>query len=183
LTKKPTDTGLRHRLKSGGVIAYPTESCYGLGCDPMNPRAVRRILQIKGRPQSKGLILIASHVEQLRYFVDGHALKRAALSSFWPGPVTLLLPAAKRCPHWLTGRHAKLAVRVTAHPGAALLCERLGMALVSTSANRAGGKSLKNARDCYRLFGSQVRVIAGKIGTARRPSTIMDFGSGKILRS
>ncbi|WP_461553535.1 L-threonylcarbamoyladenylate synthase [Sulfuriferula sp.] len=183
MTKNPTDTALRHWLKSGGVIAYPTESCYGLGCDPMNPHAVRRILQIKGRPKSKGLILIASHVEQLGYFVDEHALKRAALSTYWPGPVTLLLPAAKRCPPWLTGRHAKLAVRVTAHPGAALMCERLGMALVSTSANRAGGKSLKNARGCYRLFGNQVRVITGKIGTARRPSTIMDFVSGNILRS
>lgn len=174
---------MRHWLKSGGVITYPTESCYGLGCDPMNPQAVRRILRIKGRPQSKGLILIASQVEQLKYFVDQQALKRAAHSPYWPGPVTLLLPASKRCPSWLTGRHTKLAVRVTAHPDAALLCERLGMALVSTSANRAGGKALKNARDCYRMFGNQVCVVAGKIGTAKRPSTIMDFVSGNILRN
>ncbi len=183
LTKNPVDSALRGWLKTGGVIAYPTESCYGLGCDPMNPHAVRRILQLKGRPKSKGLILIAARVEQLKRYVDAEALQAAGHSGYWPGPVTLLLPAARHCPPWLTGRHTKLAVRVTAHPVAALLCERLGMALVSTSANRAGGRPLKNARDCYRMFGNQVRVIPGKIGTARRPSTIIDFSSGSILRS
>jgi len=174
---------LRGWLKTGGVIAYPTESCYGLGCDPMNPHAVRRILQLKGRPKSKGLILVAARAEQLKRYVDAEALLAAGHSGHWPGPVTLLLPTARHCPPWLSGRHTKLAVRVSAHPGAALLCERLGMALVSTSANRAGGRSLKNARDCYRLFGNQIHVIPGKIGGARRPSTIIDFASGRILRS
>ncbi|BBP05691.1 threonylcarbamoyl-AMP synthase [Sulfuriferula plumbiphila] len=174
---------MRGWLKSGGVIAYPTESCYGLGCDPMNPHAVQRILQLKGRPQSKGLILIAARVEQLKRYVDAEALQAAGDSGYWPGPVTLLLPATRHCPPWLTGRHDKLAVRVTAHPAAALLCEHLGTALVSTSANRAGGRSLKNARDCYRMFGGQTRVIPGKTGTARRPSTIIDFATGDILRS
>jgi len=149
----------------------------------MNLHAVQRILQLKGRPKSKGLILIAARAEQLERYVDAEALQAARHSGYWPGAVTLLLPAARYCPPWLTGRHAKLAVRVTAHPLAALLCERLGMALVSTSANRAGGRPLKNARDCYRMFGNQARVIPGKIGTARRPSTIIDFASGRILRS
>ncbi|WP_223264594.1 L-threonylcarbamoyladenylate synthase [Sulfuriferula plumbiphila] len=183
MTKNPADSALRGWLKSGGVIAYPTESCYGLGCDPMNPHAVQRILQLKGRPQSKGLILIAARVEQLKRYVDAEALQAAGDSGYWPGPVTLLLPATRHCPPWLTGRHDKLAVRVTAHPAAALLCEHLGTALVSTSANRAGGRSLKNARDCYRMFGGQTRVIPGKTGTARRPSTIIDFATGDILRS
>lgn len=174
---------LRAHLKAGGVIAYPTESCYGLGCDPMNRLAVARILELKGRPQAKGLILIASRPAQLAPYVDARALRAAAQSGYWPGPFTLLLPVSKRCPPWLTGRHSKLAVRVTAHPGAAWLCARLGTALVSTSANRAGGVSLKNARDCERMFGHAVRVVPGKIGAAKRPSTIIDFDTGRILRS
>lgn len=149
----------------------------------MNPHAVQRILQLKGRPKSKGLILIAARAEQLGRYVDAEALQAAGHSGYWPGPVTLLLPATRHCPPWLTGRHTKLAVRVTAHPVAAMLCEHLGMALVSTSANRAGGRPLKSASDCYRMFGNQIRVIPGKIGTARRPSTIIDFASGCILRS
>jgi len=149
----------------------------------MNPHAVQRILQLKGRPKSKGLILIAARAGQLGRYVDVEALQAAGHSGYWPGPVTLLLPATRHCPPWLTGRHTKLAVRVTAHPVAAMLCEHLGMALVSTSANRAGGRPLKSASDCYRMFGNQIRVIPGKIGTARRPSTIIDFASGCILRS
>lgn len=174
---------MRSWLKAGGVIAYPTESCFGLGCDPMNPRAVQRILKLKGRPKSKGLILIAARADQLAPYVDAQALRAAAQSGHWPAAVTLLLPASRRCPAWLSGRHAKLAVRITAHPGAARLCNQLGMALVSTSANRAGGVALKRARDCQHMFGTQVRVIPGKIGAARRPSTIIDFATCRVLRN
>lgn len=183
LIKKSADPALRSRLKTGGVIAYPTESCFGLGCDPMNPRAVQRILKLKGRPKSKGLIVIASCVDQLKPYVDAPILRAAARSGHWPGAVSLLLPASRRCPAWLTGHHATLAVRITAHPGAAHLCNRLGMALVSTSANRAGNVALKHARDCQRVFGAQVYVTAGKIGTARRPSAIIDFATSRIIRN
>lgn len=165
------------------MIAYPTESCFGLGCDPMNPRAVQRILKLKGRPKSKGLILIAAYADQLKPYVDATILRAAVQSGHWPGPVTLLLPASRRCPAWLRGRHSTLAVRITAHPGAARLCRRLGMALVSTSANRAGGVALKQARYCWRAFGTQVCVTAGKIGAARRPSTILDFATSRVLRN
>ncbi len=183
MTPLPDLRRLRHFLAHGGVIAYPTESCYGLGCDPRNARGVARILHLKGRPKAKGLILIAADFSHLRrYLAPVPVALRGRFTEWWPGPVTLLLPAAARCPRWLTGRHDKLAVRVTAHPEAARLCRGLGMALVSTSANRAGQRPLKTAADCRRVFGKHILVLPGRVGTRRRPSTILDPVSGAILR-
>jgi L-threonylcarbamoyladenylate synthase len=171
---------LRAYLARGGVIAYPTESCYGLGCDPTNARAVARILGLKGRPKSKGLILIGSDAAQFTPYL---AEPPAAWPQYWPGPYTLLLPAGRGCPKWLTGRYRKLAVRVTAHPEAATLCRELGMALVSTSANRSGQVMLRSAAACRKAFGGRVRVLPGRVGKRRRPSTIVDPTSGAVSRA
>lgn len=175
--------GLQHYLRRGGVIAYPTESCFGLGCDPRNPLAVQRLLRIKGRPERKGLILIASKFNQLKpYLAPLKPSQIAQLHSKWPGPHTWLIPASHNCPFWLTGRHSTIAVRVTAHPVATRLCREANMALVSTSANRSGQKAAKTAKECSQLFGNKVRVITGRIGKRRKPSTIQDLATGKILR-
>jgi len=174
---------LRLFLKRGGILAYPTESCYGLGCDPRNRRAVQRVLALKRRSASKGLILIASRLRQLRPYLATLTLTETnRLRALWPGPNTWLVPAARDCPVWLRGRHDSIAVRVTAHKGAARLCELAGMALVSTSANLSGGKSAKTAAECRRLFGHRVIVIPGRIGARRRPSTIRDLASGTVIR-
>ena len=174
---------LRAFLQRGGVIAYPTESCYGLGCDPSNRRAVQRILALKGRPQSKGLILVGSDIHQFRRYLapvpDSLATR---LSEWWPGPNTLLLPASRRCPHWLTGHHETLAVRITAHPETARLCHALNMPLVSTSANRAGKRPIKNAKTCFKAFGKQVLTLRGQIGQRKRPSRIIDPENGNVFR-
>ncbi|WP_189533664.1 L-threonylcarbamoyladenylate synthase [Paludibacterium paludis] len=174
----------RGQLRKGRVLAYSTESCFGLGCDPMNHRALARILGIKGRPNHKGMIVIASHIDQLRHLVA--PLTEEAwqeLMRYWPGHYTFLLPASPRVPPVLRGRHAKLAVRLTAHDEAAALCHALGSALVSTSANRAGKRSLKTARACKKAFGDRVLTLPGRIGKRRRPSTIIDFESGRVLRA
>ncbi len=174
---------LRQYLLRGGLIAYPTESCYGLGCDPRNRVAVQRLLRLKRRPQAKGLILIASSLRQLVPFIAPLTPQQIEKTRpTWPGPHTWLMPAAENCPSWLTGKHHSVAVRVTAHRGAAQLCRGAGMALVSTSANLSGGKPAKNVRDCQRLFGNQVSVLPGRIGRRRKPSTIQDMVSGEILR-
>ena len=174
---------IRKHLQRGGVIAYPTESCYGLGCDPMNPHAVRRVLKLKKRSASKGLILIAADVRQLRpYLAPVSPALSARMRARWPGPHTWLVPASPQCPATLRGAHDSVAVRVTAHHGAATLCRIAGMALVSTSANLSGAKSAKTAEECRRLFGKRVLVVSGPIGTRRRPSTIQDLVSGRIIR-
>lgn len=175
--------GLAYYLRHGGIIAYPTESCFGLGCDPRNRAAIKRLLRLKGRPQNKGLILIASSVAQLSpYIAPINKLQKQQLAATWPGPHTWLMPAARNCPVWLKGRHKTIANRVTAHVLSASLCRNAGMALVSTSANRGGCKPAKTARECYKLFGKRVKIIDGLIGKARKPSTIQDLASGKIIR-
>jgi L-threonylcarbamoyladenylate synthase len=100
----------------------------------------------------------------------------------WPGPVTWVVPASPACSPLLTGGRDTIALRVTAHPLAARLCRELGMALVSTSANKSGRKPAQTAAQCRRIFGAQVRVIDGRIGQRRRPSTLIDLATGTTLR-
>jgi L-threonylcarbamoyladenylate synthase len=183
MTRLPDIRRLRAYLKRGGVIAYATESCFGLGCDPGNAQAVAKILALKRRPQAKGLILIGADFRQFRRYLAPVPLAlQSRFSHWWPGPNTLLLPVSRHCPRWLNGRHAKLAVRVTAHAETARLCHALDMALVSTSANRAGQRSLKTYRQCRQMFGRKVWVLPGRIGRRRSPSTILDPTSGNVLR-
>ncbi|MGO9446015.1 MAG: L-threonylcarbamoyladenylate synthase [Thiobacillaceae bacterium] len=173
---------LRAHFRRGGIIAYPTESCYGLGCDPFNRRAVRRLIQLKGRPVAKGLILVADRFSRFHRLVQPLTdSQRRRVFATWPGPVTWVLPARHRAP-WLRGGRPGLAVRVTAHPPSARLCRELGTALVSTSANRSGGRAAKTARECRGMFGTRVAVVDGRIGRSKRPSTLIDLLSGNILR-
>ncbi len=172
-------------LRAGGVIAYPTEGVYGLGCEPLDEGAVRRVLALKRRPADKGLILIAARHEQLRPFIiepDPEIMAR--LRADWPGPITWLLPARRDVPRWLTGRHASIAVRVTAHPQAAALCLRYGAALVSTSANPAGRPPARTALDVRRYFGEGLDfILPGAVGDPRAgPTEIRDALSERIVR-
>lgn len=184
MTQLPDIRRLRAWLARGGVIAYATESCFGLGCDPRNARAVRLILALKGRPKARGLILVGSELSQFKRFLAPLPLAFSSrLSQWWPGPNTLLLPASRRCPRWLTGHHEKLAVRVTAHAETARLCRALNSALVSTSANRSGRRALKTAGACRRAFGARIWVLPGRSGGRRTPSTILDPVSGALLRA
>ncbi|MDP1929322.1 MAG: L-threonylcarbamoyladenylate synthase [Thiobacillus sp.] len=174
---------LRAHLRRGGLIAYPTESCYGLGCDPRNPRALAQLIRLKGRSAAKGLILIADHIKRLSPFIRPLSpADRARVQRTWPGAVTWIVPAAAACSPLLTGGRTTLAVRVTAHPDAARLCRTLGMALVSTSANPSGKKPAQTAAQCRRIFGARVRVLDGRIGQRRRPSTLIDLATGATLR-
>lgn len=179
----PSPAVIAH-LKRGGLVAYPTESCYGFGCDPRNRRAVLRLLRLKGRPQKKGLILIASSTRQLRPFLQPlDVTAEARLVTDGAQAITYLMPARSSCPRWLRGEHATLAVRLIAHPEARELCHRAGMALVSTSANFSGQRATKTYAECQRLFGTQVKVLPGRVGKRKKPSTIRAWGDGRIVRN
>lgn len=170
-------------LRRGGLIAYPTESCYGLGCDPRNRNAVLRLLKLKQRPQHKGLILIAGKYAQLAPFLKALSPnEQEKLQRDGAQAITYLMPAKPSAPRWLRGMHDTLAVRITAHREAAMLCNALNMALVSTSANRSGAKPARTYAQCRRLFGENVWVLPGKVGTRKKPSTIRAWMSGKIIR-
>ncbi len=170
-------------LKHGGLIAYPTESCYGLGCDPYNRKAVLRLLKLKQRPQRKGLILIAANYAQVApYILPLSPAEQCKLQSDGAKVVTYLMPARASTPHWLRGEHSTLAIRLTAHPFAKLLCRTARSALVSTSANRSGQRSIKTYAECQRLFGNNVWVLQGQVGKRKQPSTIQAWLDGKIVR-
>jgi len=175
---------LAAHLRRGGVIAYPTESCYGLGCDPRNRKAVQRILQLKRRPQRKGLILIASNYKQVARYIQPLTLaEQGRLQAGGAQVVTYLMPVQPSCPRWLRGDHDTLAVRLTAHPFAKQLCRSAGSALVSTSANRSGMRPAKTYTECHRLFGKKVWVLRGRVGKHKQPSTIRAWVDGKIVRN
>ena len=170
-------------LRRSGLIAYPTESCYGLGCDPDNRIAVRRLLRLKQRPQQKGLILIASHYHQVARYIQPLAHdEQARLQNDGAQAVTCLIPAKPSCPRWLRGSHDTLAVRLTAHKQAARLCRSLNSALVSTSANRHRQRPARTYAQCRRLFGRKVWVLPGRVGKYKKPSTIRAWADGRIIR-
>lgn len=181
-------TGISYRriaahLRRGGLIAYPTESCYGLGCDPDNRAAVLRLLRLKQRPQRKGLILIASNYRQVaRYLQPLTSTQQQQLSEAGAQVVTCLMPAHHSAPRWLRGAHDTLAVRLTGHQQAKQLCRGVNSALVSTSANRSGQHPARTYAECLRLFGRKVLVLPGRVGKRKQPSTIRAWADGKIIR-
>lgn len=174
----------RQVIRDGGVLAYPTESCFGLGCKPKNHAAVKKILALKRRPASKGLILIAADINQIKpYIQDIHEELLAKMSSSWPSATTWLVPAASWVPVWIKGNSDKIAVRIPAHRLARQLCRHCGHALVSTSANRSGQRSVRHAAHVERIFSDKVDyIVDANCGLAKRPSTIIDLLTDRIIR-
>jgi L-threonylcarbamoyladenylate synthase len=172
-------------LRAGGVIAYPTEAVYGLGCDPFDESAVARLFALKQRPAHQGVLLIAADFAQIERFIGtvaDTAVSRARAT--WPGPHTWVFPRAPATPTWLAGAHAGIALRVTAHPLAAQLCRAFGGALVSTSANRHGDAAARDAAQVRALFGDQLGyILDGAIGGLERPTPIRDAISGEAIRN
>lgn len=175
-------------LRSGGVVAYPTEAVWGLGCEPGNSVAVGRILALKRRSWTKGLILIGARFQQLEPYVQmpsKTALRRAQAT--WPGPATWVFPASDFCPDWISGSREltgdSVAIRVTAHPLAAALCEAYGGAIVSTSANRANQPPALSATAVRLAFNGRIdALLPGALGGLERPTPIRHVASGLILR-
>ncbi len=174
-------------LRSGGVVAYPTEAVYGLGCDPHDHAAFERLFALKQRPPTQGVLLIAADFAQVEKYIDlarvpVDALARARAT--WPGPHTWIFPRALAVPDWIAGSHAGIALRVTAHPLAAALCRAFGGALVSTSANRHGELPARTAAQVRSAFGEQLGyILDGAVGGQERPTPIRDAISGEQIRT
>ena len=172
-------------LLNGGIIAYPTEAVYGLGCNPVDNAAVMRLLQLKTRPMEKGLILVAATLEQLEaYIVIPSKEIRVKISATWPGPVTWVLPAKPWVPPTLTGIHHTLAVRVSAHPVVQALCREIDQPLVSTSANLESAPPARSALAVQRIFGQNIDfILHGRVNPLANPTEIRDALTDKILRA
>jgi len=171
-------------VRKGGVVAYPTEAVYGLGCDPNQLAAVQRIVDMKERASNKGLILIAATQEQLTPWIAApNPDEQARIDQHWPGPVTLIVKAAEGLPSLLTGGRKTIAVRVSTHPTVRALCLACGHALVSTSANLSGQNALRCASAINAEFGSDIDgIIEGTLGTLDGATPIIDLQSGARLR-
>ncbi len=173
-------------IKNGGIVAYPTETVWGLGCDPWNRQAVYRILNIKQRSVEKGMILIGSSEDQFAPLLDPLSSQaRAKLKSTWPGPLTWLIPDPDGwTPDWIRGLFDTVAVRISAHPLAKALCEMTEHPIVSTSANVAGKAPLLTCSSVEEEFGSLLDgIVPGEIGERKTPSKIQDLSSYELVRA
>ena len=172
-------------LQQGGVLAYPTESVWGLGCDPWNAMAVKRILQIKKRTWEKGLIIVACDALQITPLLHGlTAAQQQQITEITPHPVTWLVPDKK---HWVPeivkGTHTSVAVRISQHPLVQSLCSHFGHPIVSTSANLSGQPELTKYSQVISTFGEQAdMVVPGETGGIQSPSTIINLITGVICR-
>lgn len=171
---------------TGGVIAYPTEAVWGLGCDPWDQAAVERLLQLKHRSWQQGLILVASrwcHIEPLLTTLKPD--QRMRLQASWPGPNTWLLPDSRNwIPPWIKGRHRTVAIRLSAHPRIVSLCDATGGLLVSTSANRSGAAPARTSLQVRLAFRQQLDyILPGSLAHATGPSQICDLQTGAIIRA
>ena len=171
-------------LRKGGLIAYPTESVFGLGCIPENQQAVSRLRTIKQRPAEQGLILITDRLERVQSFLKPlSARQKSLIHARRHKPVTWLVPASTDCPAWLLGRHDCLAIRITQHEGARKLCRQAESALVSTSANRRGQVPAKTATEALHTLGNELDcILSASTGLARTVSEIRDLKTGKVYR-
>lgn len=171
-------------VREGGLIAYPTEAVFGLGCDPFDEDAVLRLLALKQRSVSKGLILVASDFNQLSEYlapVDARAMARA--QTRWPGPYTWVFPASEQLPPWIRGAYQSVAVRVSAHPVVVALCESLRGPLVSSSANRSGLQPARSLLAVKKQFAGDVDFyLDGPVNAQARPSEIRDVLTDRVIR-
>lgn len=171
-------------LQQGGVIAYPTEAVWGVGCDPFNAEAMQRLLSIKARHPNKGVILIAADFSQVQDLIAPLSpAQQQRLADTWPGPNTWLVPPSDRVPALVKGQHPLVAIRVTAHPLVQALCQAFGGPIISTSANPAGEPPALSEADIARYFPTQLDyVLSGELGGLAQPSTIRNLLTGDVIR-
>jgi L-threonylcarbamoyladenylate synthase len=170
-------------LRGGGIVAHATEAVWGLACDPFDADAVSRLIDLKGRPIAKGLIVIAATDADFAIELSMLGeIDAARVRKTWPGPETWLVPN-RRFPSWITGAHATVAVRVPGHQQARRLCERFGGPLVSTSANPAGRPAARDGLAVRRYLGDGIDyLLSGEVGAMGAPSRIRDAITGARVR-
>jgi L-threonylcarbamoyladenylate synthase len=170
-------------IAAGGVIAYPTEAVFGLGCDPDNHLGVLRILDLKQRSESAGLILIASDLAQLDPWIQPLSAEQRSLESDSNEAITWVVTARPGTANWISGGRPTVAVRITRHPIAATLCRYLQKPLISTSANLHGKPPAKSRLTVRKQFGDGVDyIVPGPLGGNLRPTEIRVARTGEVLR-
>lgn len=174
---------------NGGIIAYPTEAVFGLGCNPDNKAAVEKLLILKNRPIEKGLILLAANYAQLLPYIDDTLIpqeKKRLMLSRWPNGITQVVPKHKNTPTWLTGKFETIAIRITDQPDVVELCNKVNKPIVSTSANFSGNEPVRTwqaLEQDIELASKIDFIIKGKTLGYNQPSTIIDALTGETFRN
>ena len=167
-------------IDNGGIIAYPTEAVFGLGCDPFNEKAVTRLLKLKKRPIDKGLIILISNWKQLYPLIHAN-IDLSKVKASWPGHITWLFQKSPNIPYWISGQHDTVAIRMTNHPVAKALCSN--GPIVSTSANISDEQPALNHSQLLDQFSTGISaIVAGELGPHSKPSDIYDVSTGKKMR-
>ncbi|HHW13844.1 MAG TPA: threonylcarbamoyl-AMP synthase [Firmicutes bacterium] len=171
-------------LRQGGLVAFPTETVYGLGADALNPRAVRRIFAAKGRPADNPLIVHVAEREMLQGLVSGiPAVGRALMDRFWPGPLTLVLPKGERVPDEVTAGLPSVGIRMPDHDVALGLIAAAGVPVAAPSANRSGRPSPTTAAHVWEDLQGRVEIIldGGPTGVGVESTVVDVTGSVPVL--
>jgi L-threonylcarbamoyladenylate synthase len=179
---EPAFARCREVIGSGGVIAYPTDTFYGLGADPRNPHAVKRLFEIKGRPIGQPILLLLHDRSRVREWAQGVTAEAEALmDAFWPGPLTLVFTALPSVLPELTGGMGRIGLRVPGNEVTRRLLDALGTALTGTSANRSGDPDLQTAQDVAGVLGERVDLIldAGRT-LGGKASTVVDVSAAGL---
>lgn len=173
-------------LTNGGIVAYPTEGVWGLGCDPFNEEAVRRLLNIKHRDESEGFIILATNWGQIYDLIDLEALPKndqIFLTAAWPSHITFLLPKSKSAPNFISGASEQIALRITDFKPNKELIEAFGTPIISTSANLHGMTAARSLEEVKIYFDKRIdAVFDKKSGNQPNPSKIYDLKNKVYIR-
>ncbi|QCI17293.1 L-threonylcarbamoyladenylate synthase type 1 TsaC [Buchnera aphidicola (Aphis helianthi)] len=167
------------------IIAYPTESMFGLGCNPDSKIAVENLLNLKKRTVDKGFILVAAHFNQIKKYIDETQIsvqQKKNMLNHWPGPFTFLVPSSSSVPYWLTGKFNTIAVRISNHLSIIKLCTIFGKPIISTSANFTNMSPCRTRESVLENFGKNFPLLHGDIGEEKNPSKIINIINGKLIR-
>ena len=175
---------ISNAIVKGKIVAYPTESVFGIGCDPENEKSINKIIAIKNRSKQKGLIIIADEVKKLSKFIHKDYLdlfiKKSDIES---KPTTWIVPSSKHVLNLVKGEDSSVALRITQHPIASRICKYSNKAIISTSANISNKTPAKNSNEILMQFGEEIDIIVdGRVGDSIKPTQIVDLITNKVIR-
>lgn len=174
-------------LKQGEVIAYPTETIYGLGADVLNRKAVKKIYDLKARDYGLPISILVANIAMLREYVkDVPDRALPLMRKFWPGALTILFPASEKIPKGLVTNTGRVGIRISSHPVASAIVEKFGKAITTTSANLSGFPPSLSVKHIQKYFGDRIScIIDGGECEPTRGSTVVDVGEEtmRIIRA
>src|SRR3990172_3320178 len=167
-------------LSQGGVIVYPTDTVYGIGCDITKKNAIERIVQIKARTLKKPFSFTCSDLKHISHYAEVTDSNYRILKRFLPGPYTFILPATKYVPQLLRAKQKTVGIRIPDHPVTLALVQELGNPLLSTSANLTGDDVITDPDEIERVFGKLVDMILQCGMLSNTPSSVVSLADNKV---